>query len=226
MSHDDFEIEPIPGLPANLPKGEHIVWQGKPDRGTFARVVLHERKIVLYFLLLIGWKFGTGIYDGETFAQSLYTASTLALGAFIVIGLIRLYAKAVAKTTVYTITNKRIVMRFGVALPVTFNFPFAQITEANLKQVQDDKGTISLGLKEHTKVSWLILWPHVRPWKLAHPQPSIRLVSDVQEVAILLQQNLSKFHESSNPVTRIVRVEDKPTVDAIPSVSDLGKQGA
>ena len=89
MSHDDFEIEPIPGLPAKLPKGEHIVWQGKPDRGTFARVVLHERKIVLYFLLLIGWKFGTGIYDGETFLQSLYTASTLALGAFIVIGLMQ-----------------------------------------------------------------------------------------------------------------------------------------
>ena len=226
MSHDDFEIEPIPGLPARLPQGEHILWQGRPDSKTFARVILHERKIALYFLLLIGWKFGTGFYDGETFAQSLYTAATLALGALIVFSLLKLYARAVEKTTIYTITNKRIVMRFGVALPVTFNFPFAQIIEANLKPVIDDKGTISLGLKEHTKVSWLILWPHVRPWKLAHPQPSIRLVSDVQEVAILLQQNLSKFHESSNPVTRIVRVEDTPTGETIPSVTDLGKQGA
>ena len=37
MSHDDFHIEPVPGLPAELPDGEHIVWQGKPETAGVAR---------------------------------------------------------------------------------------------------------------------------------------------------------------------------------------------
>ncbi|MEO0720506.1 MAG: PH domain-containing protein, partial [Pseudomonadota bacterium] len=28
MPHDDFEIEPVSGLPEAPPEGEHILWQG------------------------------------------------------------------------------------------------------------------------------------------------------------------------------------------------------
>ena len=33
MSEDDFAVEPIEGLPELLPKGEVILWQGRPNCG-------------------------------------------------------------------------------------------------------------------------------------------------------------------------------------------------
>ena len=39
----EYEIEPIPGLPGNLPPGESILWQGSPDWQAFARSVFHTR---------------------------------------------------------------------------------------------------------------------------------------------------------------------------------------
>ena len=55
MSHDDFATEPVPGLPAHLPEGEHLVWQGAPNAGAFARSVLHERKILAYFAIAVSY---------------------------------------------------------------------------------------------------------------------------------------------------------------------------
>ncbi|MEL7430166.1 MAG: photosynthetic complex putative assembly protein PuhB [Pseudomonadota bacterium] len=199
MSHDDFETEPVPGLPAHLPEGEEMVWQGAPDARAFARSVLHERKIMGYFAVLAIWKFSTAIYDGGTALQGLIAAAFMILSAALVWLIIRWYAGAVARTTVYTITNKRVVMRFGVALPVTFNYPFAQITTADVKALIDDAGTLTLGLKEHTKVSWAILWPHARPWRVAKPEPAMRAVADIETVAGILSTQLHEFHHQPIP---------------------------
>ena len=43
------------------------------------------------------------------------------------IGIALVFAWASARTTVYTITNRRVVMRFGIALPMTLNLPFTLI---------------------------------------------------------------------------------------------------
>lgn len=194
MSHDDFEVEPVPGLPANLPEGEHIVWQGSPDKKTFAHSILHTRKIMFYFGILAIWNLGTALYDGRSLYDAFFTITTLLIGGAVVLGLIMWYSRAIERTTIYTITNRRVVMRFGIALPVTFNYPFAQIETANVKPVNDNAGIITLGLKEHTKISWLILWPHVRPWKLAKPEPAMRVINDVENVAKLLSGQLHAFH--------------------------------
>ncbi|MDJ0614924.1 MAG: photosynthetic complex putative assembly protein PuhB [Rhizobiaceae bacterium] len=200
MSHDDFATEPIPGLPAHLPEGEQLVWQGAPDARAFARSVLHERKILAYFGIVAVWKFATTLYDGGTAFQATISASFMVIAALVVFAIIRWYANAVAKTTVYTITDKRVVMRFGIALPVTFNYPFAQVRGANLVETFDDHGNITLELAEHSKLSWAILWPHARPWKLTKPEPAMRSVSNLKDTAKVLSAQLHAFH--SKPVPR------------------------
>jgi hypothetical protein len=37
------------------------------------------------------------------------------------------------------------------------------------------------------RIGWAHLWPHARPWALRKPQPSLRCLRDVQQVAGLLQ---------------------------------------
>jgi hypothetical protein len=194
MSHDDFEKEPIPGLPAHLPEGENILWQGAPNQASFLRSVLHIRKICFYFGLLFTWNVGTAIYDGKDVATIAMTAVLTVVMAGMVYGLAWGFARAVERTTIYTITNKRIVMRFGVALPVTFNLPFSQILSADIRALDGENGIITLSLKEHTKISWVILWPHARPWKFAKPQPALRAIGNVAGVASILANALRTAH--------------------------------
>jgi hypothetical protein len=209
VSHDDFHTEPVPGLPAHLPEGEELLWQGAPDRKVFARTVLHERKILAYFFLVGIWKFATALYDGGTVIQGLISASFILLAAALVQAIIWWYSRAIHRSTIYSLTNKRLVMRFGIALPVTFNYPFAQVTGANVKAFDDDQGDITLELAEHTKVSWAILWPHTRPWHLTKPQPSLRALENLSKVSGMLSDQLHAFHNVNKPANAGRQVQEK-----------------
>jgi hypothetical protein len=102
-----------------------------------------------------------------------------------VIGMATLWALAyfTARTTVYTVTNKRVVMRLGIVLTVTFNLPFKQIVSADVRAHQNGFGDITLALKGADRIGWVHLWPSVRPWRIAKPEPTLRAVADVQMVA-------------------------------------------
>jgi hypothetical protein len=91
-----------------------------------------------------------------------------------------------SRTTVYTITNRRVVMRFGAAIPRAINIPFAIIESAAIKPLSNAAGDVALTLKAPNKIAFLHLWPHVRPWRMASPQPTLRAIADARAVAGIL----------------------------------------
>jgi hypothetical protein len=165
----EYEIEPIKGLPGNLPKGEEIIWQGEPDWRTLARGVFHTRLVAGWFVIVAMGAFVAGGTGPLGAAITLFVA---ALG----LGLLAFLAWAQARSTVYTLTNKRLVMRFGVALPKCVNLPLQLIASADLKPVGIDQADIALKTHGRFPLGWLQMWPHVRPWKVAEPQPMLRAV--------------------------------------------------
>jgi hypothetical protein len=88
-----------------------------------------------------------------------------------------------ARTTVYTVTNKRIVMRLGIVLTVTFNLPLKRIAAADVRSLDGGFGDISLALQGDDRIAWVHLWPSVRPWRINQPEPTLRAIADVQTVA-------------------------------------------
>jgi hypothetical protein len=163
----EYENEPIKGLPGFLPKDESIVWQGSPDWRSMARGVFHTRLVAAWFILVAMAAFVAG---GTGLTGAIVTLCVAALGLAVLAGL----AWAQARTTVYTLTQKRIVMRFGVALPKCVNLPLAQIASADLKPTGPDHCDIALTVAGRFPLGWLQMWPHVRPWKVASPQPMLR----------------------------------------------------
>ncbi|MDJ0943159.1 MAG: photosynthetic complex putative assembly protein PuhB [Kiloniellales bacterium] len=186
MSHDDFDFEPIPGLPQELPPGETILWQGRPDWWGLALRVFHFRKVAIYFWILVAWQGVTALWDGEgTAAAALAMAGVLPialLGLAILAGLAALYAR----TTIYTITNKRVILRFGIALPMSVNFPFTLVERAALRACGDGTGDVPLALKGPDRVAYLILWPFARPGRYRNPQPMLRALPEADSVAGIL----------------------------------------
>ena len=93
-----------------------------------------------------------------------------------------------ARATVYTITTARVAMRVGAALTITLNLPFKRIATADLDLRRDGTGTIAITTQGETRLSYLVLWPHVRPWRMKQPQPALRSIPEAERVARLLSE--------------------------------------
>jgi hypothetical protein len=185
MRRDDVQVEPIRGLPELPPEGEHILWQGAPAAWTLALQALNMGWVAGYFALLAAWR-GIAIGLGQGWALGLKaTVPYLAMGlvACVILGSIALI---LARTTVYTLTNRRVAMRIGAALTVTLNLPYTCVLAADLSLNKNGTGTIALDLTPGTKLSYLVCWPHVRPWRISDTQPALRCIPDAERVAGLL----------------------------------------
>jgi hypothetical protein len=185
MSHDDFQTEPVRGLPGRPPGGERVLWQGAPDPILLARHALALRLVLGWFALLALWRgAATGMAEG---AGAGVSAALLYLVAGALAGVILLLiGYAMARSTVYTITDRRVAMRIGVALTVTLNIPYRWIGAADLRLRPDGSGDIVLTTLGETRFAWMVLWPHAAPWSFARTRPSLRCLRDAKAVADLL----------------------------------------
>lgn len=167
----EYEDEPIPGLPGRLPPGEAIIWQGTPDWRGVARGVFHTRAVAIWFVFVASLAFVAG---GTGISGALITLAVALLG----LGVLAVLARAQAKSTIYTLTNKRVVLRFGVALPKCVNVPLALVGTADAKPAGAGMVDVSLTPTVRFPLAYLQMWPHVRPWKFGSPQPMLRAVPE------------------------------------------------
>ena len=184
----EHEWEAAPGLPSALPKGEHVVWQGAPDWRSLAIHAFHVRKVALYFALMLAVQAinltapesGAGMKPLTVvdWKPLVVAASLYALALALLLGT----AWMSARSTLYTLTNKRVVMRIGIVLTLTFNLPFKRIAAASLKPHAQGMGDIALALNPEDRIGWAHLWPHQRAWHISQPQPTLRCVPNGAQV--------------------------------------------
>lgn len=193
----EHEFEAAHGLPEALPAGEVQLWQGSPDALLLARQALHLDLLLVYFGGLLAWRGIGSWYDGAPLGATLLAMAGMLAMIVLGLGLVGGIAWLMARTTVYTITNRRVVMRVGVVLSITFNLPFAQIASAGFRP-RGKAGDIVLSLAGSDRIAYLHLWPHVRPWQLKRTQPMLRALADAgavaQTLATALQQAEAARH--------------------------------
>ena len=190
MSHD-FDFEPIRGLPAVLPPGETLLWQGAPNWKALAVRGYHVRKVALYFLALLLFRIGFGVSHGHTAAAILLSCGFLLVLGSAAIGVLSLLAYLTGRSTVYSITSRRVLLRHGIAVPMTMNIPFTLIESAGVRTHADGTGDIALRLPEEQRVGYLITWPHLRPGRITQPEPAFRALPDARPAADILATALA-----------------------------------
>lgn len=206
-----------PGLPAPLPQGERILWQGRPCGFGLAFRALHLRLVGLWFAGLALWAALPPALAGESQEALSVALPTLAVGAG-ALALLALLGWLSARTTTYTITNRRVVMRVGIALPMTLNLPFALVDAAACRDHGDGSADLPLRLRPGNRVAYLHLWPHARPWHLNRPEPMLRSVADGGAVAQILARALAAHRETpeeaAGPILLRPRVARGPRLAA------------
>jgi hypothetical protein len=182
----EYEFEAALGLPEPLPPDEMILWQGAPNWISMAKHVFRLHWLSLYFAVIVIWQLiSVSGSEGGLAAgwSSVALAFSLAVIGLVLVGLLAYWS---ATTTMYTLTNRRIVMRVGIVLTVTFNLPYKTLGSADLKLYKDGTGDIPMQIATKDKIAYFHLWPHARPWRLATPEPMMRCVPEAQQVAAIL----------------------------------------
>jgi hypothetical protein len=172
-AHHEHEFEAAPGLPEPLPKGERMIWQGSPDFRMLAIHAFHVRKLALYFtaMLALQWIY-LSADPAAPLVRPLLTSAGMALLA---LGLLTTIAWFSARTTLYTLTDRRIVMRIGIVLTLTFNLPLRQVSGAAIKPQGAGHGDIALTLSGSDRIAWLncAVCRMRKPWVRAFSKPGM-----------------------------------------------------
>jgi hypothetical protein len=190
QDHQQFNNFQFKELPASLPVGECVIWQGKPSFKGLALRSFHVREVAIYFGVLLAWRLWSnwshGMQTGDAVISALWLIAPAISAITVLAGLAWLFRRAAC----YTITSKRVLFQFGVALPMTMNVPLSKIANAALKIHRDGSGDIPLGVSDSKRVSYLLLWPHIRPWRLRAPEPMLCALPDAAIVAAKLSEAL------------------------------------
>lgn len=187
----EYDYEPVPGLPGHLPANERMLWQGSPDWQAVARDILHIRGVAIYFVLIMAWAgISVGRHDGML--KGYVAAAWILPVALAAMGIICGLALAIARTTIYTVTDKRAVLRFGIALPKAVNLPFSKVEGVSLRVERDGTGNIAFDIGDRPALGYFLMWPHARPYWLSRTQPMLRGIRDPHAVAELLREPLAR----------------------------------
>jgi hypothetical protein len=193
-------------LPAPLPAGEEVLWEGAPRTWSFLRQVAHPRILAAYVALLVLSCVYTGAHGGDLHGALVASGkfTGLSVVAFVLLAGI---ARLQVGSTDYIITNRRVMITFGAALGKTLQIPFTSIEAAALRAHGDGTGDLVLTLVPSQKVNFFLLWPNVRPWRFNPAEPMLRSIPDAQGAAQVLARALA-VQAATAPVVIADEVSD------------------
>lgn len=195
---DEYETEPFPGLPEYLPAGEAILWQGSPVWTSVLRHVYHVVPVAIYFAGLIVWRLTAAYTGGFDLATEVTSVLWISMVGAACIALLVLLARLTTRTTIYTITSKRLVLRYGIAMPICVNLPYSTITSAALQIHPDGTGDLAVTPNGDGHLAYFHLWPHALPWHVNQTKPMMRSLAEPAMVANLLSKTLIDVHPSAD----------------------------
>ncbi len=196
MSPGAAAPEYIEGVPHALPAGEHVLWQGAPSARAVARHVFHQRGVAIYFAAMLAlWVVGTSApVASAAFATGFALRMALVV---VVLGVLEALARIVARTSVYAITDRRVVLRIGMVIPMSINIPFSLLTSADVGAFKDGTGQLSLALEKGHRIAYIALWPHCRVFTFNQPSPVLRGLLAPTVVGEILADAVTKAARAS-----------------------------
>lgn len=173
---------------------EKVLWKGRPHRALLARTAFHTRLLGAYFAALVMIALAMGNTNAAIVAAVLGTA---------LLALLHTLAWLSARSTLYILTDSRLIMRIGMAIETRINIPLKQVKSAHLRLRGAEHGDIALELEGERLLGTVLLWPHVRPWVYAHPQPMLRAVPDAAGLARMIADVRAQFGAIERNLTEI-----------------------
>ncbi|MEM1197355.1 MAG: photosynthetic complex putative assembly protein PuhB [Pseudomonadota bacterium] len=173
---------------------EEVLWRGKPEFLRLAASAFHTTSVAIYFAILSAIAF---------FNSGLASAITVVVMGVAAVLVLTAMAFVCARNSAYIITSHRLVMLIGIAVEKRISVPLKHVHSAKLRLRGKGYGDIALELNADQRLGYLLLWPHARPLRLAHPQPLLRSVPDAQTVAETLAEACAQYAPIQRSLTQV-----------------------
>ena len=178
---------------SRLLPGERVLWEGRPDWRAVARDVVRVGWLAAYFGVVMIWNAASNRLDGLGPVETLRAGVPVFVAAVVMLAGCVGFAYAIARTTRYTLTTERCILRYGVALTATLSLPLRRMAAVSVAAREGGAGDILLKLKPGaSRVRYLKIWPHARPWRFKVAEPMLRGVPDAITVAALLSHAVAQ----------------------------------
>lgn len=172
------------GDPMGTPsREEEVLWKGRPDLAVFARIAFHTNKVGLYFAVLVVISLALG---------NTGTAIVCAMLGMVGVGILYGLAWLSQRTSLYILTDTRLILRIGMAIETRVNIPLKHIQSANLRMRGKSHGDIALSLTGERTLGYALLWPHARLWRFSQPEPMLRALPEAEALAKILAEACAK----------------------------------
>jgi len=200
-------------LPADIPPGERVLWFGRPEPTSLWRRAYRADWVAAWFGVMTLWNLVSGAADAGFVVGFVSAVRTLGLGAA-ALAIFSFLAWLSARTTLYVVTERRLVIKTGIALPIFYNVPFKQIGSASLRMYADGTGDVPVALIDGQRIPYLALWPSARPLRFTRPEPALRCVANARLVAETLGRALAAAGETPYRAPHAESPANEPAIGA------------
>ena len=172
-----------------IPEGESILWKGKPSFWGFSWYFFGLKLLAFYLIIL------SVVFAARLTVTDFFTAFVVDFLPFLLSGILTSFilmalAKIQSQSSVYIITENRVIIKSGAALSFLISMPFKKIKAVNLQKRKGSLGTISFELNSGKRVPYISCWPSVRPWRFKKTEPAFSCIENVDEVATILRKSV------------------------------------
>jgi hypothetical protein len=185
--------------------GEALIWRGRPCWRPIARTAFHIRGILFYCCVLLFANAVAARLQHLSTAKALVGEEPIVILGALALAVTALVAWGTARSTLYTITNQRVVMQYGLAVAATLALPMRLIASVAVSDAA--VADVVIRLKPGEKIAFVKLWPHVRPWRLTRAEPMLLALPDAAEAGRLLATTVAAAQavERARPAPRVTQ---------------------
>jgi hypothetical protein len=173
-----------------------ICWVGRPDWKSFGYHAFGLKYFLIYFFICAFYavsQIESTFSFGELFIKyNPYLLSGTFAGAIVL-----LLAYIAARHTCYVITEKRIVIRTGVALVFLLNMPFKNILSIDTKPLAKGRGNVIFKVQSKKRIPYLSCWPSVKVGNFLEPIPAFRSIMALEKVGQIISETAILNHEEN-----------------------------
>ena len=172
-----------------IPEGESILWKGKPSFWGFSWYFF-GLKLLAFYLIILSVVFAARLTVTDFFTAFVVDFLPFLLSGILTSCILMALAKIQSQSSVYIITENRVIIKSGAALSFLISMPFKKIKAVNLQKRKGSLGTISFELNSGKRVPYISCWPSVRPWRFKNTEPAFSCIENVDEVATILRKSV------------------------------------
>ena len=200
-------IKDINGLPEevgkSIPLDEKVYWNGKPNWRSFGYHSFGLKYFSIYFF--VSALYAVSQIDSSFSFGAFFIKYTPYLISGILAGnILLLLAYISARHTCYVITQKRIVIRTGVALVFLLNMPFKNILSIDMKALARGRGNVIFKVQSKKRIPYLSCWPSVKSGSFLEPIPAFRSIRDIEKVGQIISEiAISNREENAVKVEKV-----------------------